>query len=110
MRLSGPRSTSCWANLLDNARQHAGPTASVTLSGWRQGDDVIVEVKDDGVGVSAGNTDRIFDRFFTTARDHGGTGLGLAIAQQRLRAFGGDVVLVPSERGAAFRIRLKADA
>ncbi|HEY4165986.1 MAG TPA: HAMP domain-containing sensor histidine kinase, partial [Reyranella sp.] len=98
------------ANLLDNARQHAGSRASVTLSGWREGDDVIVEVKDDGVGVSAGNTDRIFDRFFTTARDHGGTGLGLAIAQQRLRAFGGDLVLVPSEQGAAFHIRLKAAA
>jgi signal transduction histidine kinase len=98
------------ANLLDNARQHAGSRASVTLSGWREGDDVIVEVKDDGVGVSAGNTDRIFDRFFTTARDHGGTGLGLAIAQQRLRAFGGDLMLVPSEQGAAFHIRLKAAA
>src|SRR6185437_6085955 len=50
------------ANLLDNARQHAGSKASVTISGWREGGDVIVEVKDDGVGVSAGNTDRIFHR------------------------------------------------
>jgi signal transduction histidine kinase len=98
------------ANLLDNARQHAGPKASVTISGQREGDDVIVEVKDDGVGVSVGNTDRIFDRFFTTARDHGGTGLGLAIAQQRLRAFGGDLVLAAAEQGAAFHIRLKAAA
>jgi signal transduction histidine kinase len=96
------------ANLLDNARQHAGPKASVMISGRRERDEVIVEVKDDGVGVSAGNTDRIFDRFFTTARDHGGTGLGLAIAQRRVQAFGGSLALVAAERGAVFRITLKA--
>jgi signal transduction histidine kinase len=64
-------------------------------------------VRDDGVGVSKGNVDRIFDRFFTTARDVGGTGLGLAIARQRVAAFGGELALVPSERGAAFQMRLK---
>jgi signal transduction histidine kinase len=58
--------------------------------------------------VSPGNAQRIFDRFFTTARDRGGTGLGLAIAQRRVRAFGGDITLGEAERGAAFRIRLKA--
>jgi signal transduction histidine kinase len=96
------------ANLLDNARQHAGPKASVTISGGRDRDDVMVEVKDDGVGVSAGNAERIFDRFFTTKRDSGGTGLGLAIAQRRVVAFGGELSLEPAERGALFRIRLKA--
>jgi signal transduction histidine kinase len=98
------------ANLLDNDRHHAFHKETVKITGCREGYDVIVEEKDDGFGESAGNTDRIFDRFFTTARDHGGTGLGLAIAQQRLRAFGGDLVLVPSEQGAAFHIHLKAAA
>ncbi|HSH99039.1 MAG TPA: ATP-binding protein [Reyranella sp.] len=95
-------------NLLDNARQHAGAGASVAISGHAQGDEVVVEVRDDGAGVSPGNAQRIFDRFFTTARDRGGTGLGLAIAQRRVRAFGGDITLGEAERGAAFRIRLKA--
>jgi signal transduction histidine kinase len=96
------------ANLLDNARQHAGDGASVAISGHAEGDEIVVEVKDDGIGVSPGNAQRIFDRFFTTARDSGGTGLGLAIAQRRVRAFGGDITLAAAERGAAFRIRLKA--
>jgi signal transduction histidine kinase len=96
------------ANLLDNARQHAGPGASVTISGRRDGGETIVEVGDDGPGVSPGNAQRIFDRFFTTRRDAGGTGLGLAIAQRRVQAFGGALSLEPAERGALFRIRLKA--
>jgi signal transduction histidine kinase len=95
------------ANLLDNARQHAGPRASVTISGRLSGDEAIVEVGDDGVGVSPGNAQRIFDRFFTTKRDSGGTGLGLAIAQRRVMAFGGSLALIAAERGAAFRITLK---
>ena len=69
---------------------------------------MIVEVRDDGPGVSAGNAERIFDRFFTTKRDSGGTGLGLAIAQRRVVAFGGELSLVAAEQGALFRIRLKA--
>ena len=96
------------ANLLDNARQHAGPKASVTISGRQDRDAVIVEVRDDGPGVSAGNAERIFDRFFTTKRDSGGTGLGLAIAQRRVVAFGGELSLEAAECGALFRIRLKA--
>lgn len=96
------------SNLLENARQHGGEGASVLVSGRTEGEHAIVDVCDDGVGVSKGNADRIFDRFFTTARDAGGTGLGLAIARQRVAAFGGELSLAPSERGAAFRIRLKS--
>ncbi|CAN5184667.1 ATP-binding protein [soil metagenome] len=95
-------------NLLDNARQHAGAEAAVTISGRVADGEAIVEVNDDGVGVSPGNAQRIFDRFFTTARNRGGTGLGLAIAQRRVMAFGGALTFVPAERGASFRIALKA--
>ncbi|HTR87183.1 MAG TPA: ATP-binding protein, partial [Reyranella sp.] len=96
------------SNLLDNARQHAGIGASVTIGGRLEAGEAIVEVADDGPGISSGNADRIFDRFFTTARDSGGTGLGLAIARRRVTAFGGELELLPAERGAAFRIKLKA--
>lgn len=95
------------SNLLENVRQHGGAQATVGVA-WRLDDgSVVIDVHDDGAGISAANTDRIFDRFFTTARDAGGTGLGLAIARRRLAAFGGTLVLVPSVRGARFEIRLK---
>jgi signal transduction histidine kinase len=98
------------ANLLDNARRHAGAQASVTVSGRLEEGEAVVEVRDDGVGVSAGNAERIFDRFFTTARANGGTGLGLAIARRRVQAFGGRLSLGAAERGALFRINLRAVA
>jgi signal transduction histidine kinase len=96
------------SNLLENARQHGGEDVSVEISGKGRADGAVIDVSDDGIGVSAANAGRIFDRFFTTARDAGGSGLGLAIARQRVKAFGGDLLLVPSARGASFRIRLRA--
>jgi signal transduction histidine kinase len=96
------------SNLLENAQQHGGKNVSVAVYGRVEDGYAVIEVRDDGIGVSKGNADRIFDRFFTTARDSGGTGLGLAIARQRVAAFGGELELVPSERGAAFQTRLKS--
>jgi signal transduction histidine kinase len=96
------------SNLLANAWQHGGPSVSVSISGRMEGDGALIEVSDDGSGISPGNAERIFDRFFTTARDSGGTGLGLAIARRRLMAFGGRIVSLPVERGASFRITLRA--
>jgi signal transduction histidine kinase len=96
------------SNLLDNAFQHGGPAASVKVVLQPEDGRICVEISDDGPGISPGNADRVFDRFFTTARDAGGTGLGLAISRQRVMAFGGDIALVPAARGAVFRITLKA--
>jgi signal transduction histidine kinase len=96
------------SNLVENAFQHGGPAASVHIMVYGEPGRVIVEVSDDGRGISSPNAHRVFDRFFTTARDAGGTGLGLAIVRQRIAAFGGDIALLRTERGASFRIRLKA--
>lgn len=53
----------------------------------------MVRVSDTGPGISDGNAGRIFDRFFTTARDRGGTGLGLPIMRSRLAATGATIEL-----------------
>lgn len=96
------------SNLVENAFQHGGPAASVRIAARAEQDSVVIDVSDDGRGISPANAGRVFDRFFTTARETGGTGLGLAIVRQRIAAFGGDISLLPGGRGAAFRIRLKA--
>jgi len=94
--------------LLDNARQHAGAGATVTIACGIEADGrrASLEVSDNGAGISAGNAHRIFEPFFTTARERGGTGLGLAIIRALLVAHGGDIALVPAVRGAAFRLTL----
>ncbi len=69
------------SNLVDNARQHGSPGVHVNLSAHpekhEERDVVEITVQDDGPGVSASDSDRIFTPFFTTARKSGGTGLGL---------------------------------
>jgi len=87
--------------LITNAAQHGGGDVRVRLEA---GPGRVV-VRDDGQGISAANRARVFDAFFTTARERGGTGLGLTIAQSMLRAFGARLELLPGEaRGAAFAV------
>jgi signal transduction histidine kinase len=93
-------------SLLDNVRAHGGPLARAELSAAADGDAVEISVRDDGPGISAANRPRVFEPFFTTARAQGGTGLGLSIARSLTRAHGGDLELLPSDRGAWFRLRL----
>ncbi|MBN1206602.1 MAG: two-component sensor histidine kinase [Myxococcaceae bacterium] len=93
--------------LISNARQHGGEGVRVRLAvevleGGRR---ARVIVRDDGKGISEFNRQRIFDAFFTTARDRGGTGMGLTIAQAMVRAFGASLELLPAEgTGAAFAV------
>ncbi|MBK3736973.1 histidine kinase, partial [Azospirillum brasilense] len=94
------------ANLIENARRHAGPEARVEVALAPEGDGAVLRVSDDGPGVSPANAGRIFTPFFTTARQSGGTGLGLAIARGIVEAHGGSIALLPSERGALFEVRL----
>ncbi|HLO78512.1 MAG TPA: HAMP domain-containing sensor histidine kinase [Magnetospirillum sp.] len=93
-------------NLLDNARQHAGAQARVTLTLCDGGDMVDLTMADNGPGISAANAERIFTPFFTTARTQGGTGLGLAIVHSLVVAHGGTIAVLPCDHGAAFRLRL----
>ncbi|AKJ03974.1 two-component sensor histidine kinase [Archangium gephyra] len=95
--------------LITNASQHGGEGVHVRLEADVEGEGRgRVVVRDDGKGISESNRARVFDAFFTTARERGGTGLGLTIAQSMLRAFGASLELLPSglqpQRGAAFAV------
>jgi signal transduction histidine kinase len=94
------------AILFDNVRQHAGPGARCRVDSSQDGDTLRLRVSDTGAGISGANARRVFDRFFTTAREAGGTGLGLAIARGLAQASGGALDLVPGTPGATFDLRL----
>jgi signal transduction histidine kinase len=95
--------------LCDNARQHAGPRPQVTIKCRREPGAaplLLIDFSDNGPGISPGNAAKVFEPFFTTARERGGTGLGLAITRSLLTAHGGGIELLPAQPGASFRLRL----
>ncbi|EFV11733.1 sensor histidine kinase [Segniliparus rugosus] len=98
------------SNLVSNALSHTGDEASVTL--WLGGDaqDVLLEVRDTGPGLSPEDAERIFERFYrvdpSRARSSGGSGLGLAIVDAIVRAHGGQAS-VSSELGAGTTLRVR---
>jgi two-component system, OmpR family, phosphate regulon sensor histidine kinase PhoR len=80
-------------NLAENAIRYAGDGATFRLSVVRSGDGVVLEASDDGVGVSAEDASRLFERFYRAdrARSSRGTGLGLAIVKHVVTSAGGSV-------------------
>ncbi|MCK6505621.1 ATP-binding protein [Myxococcota bacterium] len=93
-------------NLVDNALEHGGAQVRVRLRPWVEADRCGVDVEDDGAGISEANQARVFDRFFTTARERGGTGLGLALVKAVAEAHGGGVALESRTGHTRFRLWL----
>lgn len=88
------------STLVENAHHAGASQLVITLA--QQGEAVLFDLVDNGPGVHAADAERIFEPFFTSKREQGGTGLGLAIARSLLDAYGGTLVLLPSDKGARF--------
>lgn len=67
-------------NLLVNSAQAMESTGNIYIRTWKEGDQVGIEVKDDGSGIPDTIIDKIFDPFFTTKEVGKGTGLGLSLS------------------------------
>jgi two-component system OmpR family sensor kinase len=98
------------SNLLANARTHTPNGTAIRINLTSSDDEVIVEVSDNGPGLSTADQERIFERFYradpSRVRNGGeGTGLGLSIVDAVMRAHGG-TVKVTSElgHGATFKL------
>jgi signal transduction histidine kinase len=84
--------------LLENAIKYA-PGATIRVGAWRQGSTAIVEVADDGPGLSPDELAASAARFWRSPRhrDTRGTGLGLAIVERLAGANGGHLILSAAE-------------
>jgi signal transduction histidine kinase len=80
-------------NLAENAIRYAGEGSTFTLSVRASDGSVVLTAADDGVGVSAEDAARLFERFYRSdrARASRGTGLGLAIVKHVVTSAGGTV-------------------
>jgi signal transduction histidine kinase len=98
-------------NLLMNAfqaveaRHHRGGRIDILTR--QTGNEVLLEITDNGVGIPAENLTKIFDPFFTTKDVGEGTGLGLSISHNIIAAHGGRIEAQSDPgRGATFRVYL----
>jgi OmpR-family two-component system manganese-sensing sensor histidine kinase len=83
------------ANLVENALRYTLPGGSVSIESAHDRAQLLIAVRDTGIGIAPEHLDRVFDRFWRAdpARWHGGSGLGLAIACALARRHGGDVTV-----------------
>ncbi|ANH39416.1 Alkaline phosphatase synthesis sensor protein PhoR [Nocardioides dokdonensis FR1436] len=100
-------------NLVSNAIKYSEPGGTVTVCARRAGDDVLLEVADDGIGISEDDQATLFRAFFRSSNPvalrQPGTGLGLVTVARIAERHGGSVA-VRSElgRGTVFTLRLPA--
>ena len=98
-------------NLVSNAVKFTEDGGRVVVALGVTGEDLVLAVSDNGIGIPVAEQRRLFDRFFraTTAQDRAieGTGLGLTIVHAIVRAHGGTIEVTSDEgQGTTFRVRL----
>ncbi len=108
------RITQVLTNLVANALQYTPEDGSVTISAVQKDDEVIVSVKDTGIGIPPEHMENLFTRFYRVDKSRsrnagGGSGIGLTIARHLVEAHGGRI-WVESEgegKGSTFSFSLK---
>jgi signal transduction histidine kinase len=105
-----------FTNLIENSlKENPGPGLAITISGQWSGDQCVIRVSDNGIGIAAHDLPFVFKRFFRSQKHHSphvkGTGLGLSIVRRAVEAHGGtiDVVSSPGQE-TTFTIRLPVEA
>jgi signal transduction histidine kinase len=108
------RLTQVYMNLLTNAAKYTDRGGHIWLTAERDGSEVLVRVKDTGVGIPAEKLPRLFEIFFqidqSGERSQGGLGIGLSLVRQLVELHGGSVK-ADSEgvgKGSEFTVRLAA--
>ena len=114
MRVNGDegRLAQVIANLLTNAAKYSEPDGRITIEAHRDGGEVVLAVKDGGVGLAPELLPHVFDMFTqerqAADRSRGGLGLGLTIVRNLVELHGG-TVRAESEglgKGSTFTVRL----
>lgn len=82
-------------NIISNAQKYSPDGGSIRFTVTANDGELLVEIKDTGMGIPREQVDRIFDRFYRVdrarARSMGGTGLGLAISREMIMAHNGRI-------------------
>ena len=100
------------SNLLNNAAKYTDPGGRIELVARREGDDVVLVVRDNGLGLATDEIDRVFDLFsqaeHSLGRAAGGLGIGLTLVRSLVEMHGGTVIARSAGlgKGSEFEVRL----
>jgi signal transduction histidine kinase len=100
------------SNLIDNALKYTPAGGRIEVRTWTENDDVVLSVRDTGVGIAAELLPHVFDVFVqgssTLDRSQGGLGIGLSLVRRLAELHGGSVAAdSPGDnRGSTFTLRL----
>ncbi len=114
LRADPARLTQIVSNLLNNAAKYTDPGGRIGLSGFRDRNDIVVRIRDSGIGISPEMLPRIFEAFTqgdpAHTRSRGGLGIGLTLVRSLVQMHGG-AVRATSEgpgMGSEFEVRIPA--
>jgi PAS domain S-box-containing protein len=95
VQADGMRMDQVFTNLLGNALKFTPPGGQITVTAGQQGPDLLVEIRDSGVGIPPEHLERVFERFYRVPLPDGerveGTGLGLSICKAIVEEHGGRI-------------------
>ncbi len=106
------RLTQVLANLLNNSCKYTDPGGTITVTARRDGDGVVVVVRDNGIGIPQDQLAHVFDMFMqiepSADRAQGGLGIGLTLSKRLVQMHGGTVEARSAGRGlgSEFVVRL----
>ncbi len=118
LRLNGDegRLAQVVSNLLTNAAKYTDPGGCITVEAARQGSEIVLTVKDDGIGITPELLPHVFDMFTqgrqAADRSRGGLGIGLTIVRNLVELHGGTVQAESQGlgKGSVFTVRLPVAA
>ena len=97
-------------NLLDNAFKYSGESLKAYLRVWSDGENIFLEVKDEGIGISKQDQAKIFEKFYRSGDVHHtsvkGSGIGLTLVAHIIKAHEG-YVLLKSELGKGTKVTIR---
>lgn len=98
-------------NLIDNAIKYSGDSTELTVTAFHDENDLIITVKDHGIGIPKNEIEKVFERFYRggdeLTRKIKGSGLGLSLVRELVEAHGGTVSVVSEvTKGSLFTICL----
>jgi signal transduction histidine kinase len=95
-----------WTNIIDNAADALNGQGEIRLRTAMEGQQVVVELSDNGPGIPPEIQSRVFEPFFTTKAPGVGTGLGLNIAYNIVHKHYGEIQLDSRPGRTVFRVKL----